>query len=111
MIFKEELFMTFNNCKIFGVPAKYWDDFYLEWDDPAPDPEYENPCDDICWTTWRLFYWKDSDGKCYVQESHTGHTQGCFWTEDEAKEIELEDFCLALVNGFLEGMLVTSINK
>lgn len=98
--------MNFNNCKVLGVPVKYWESFCLEWDDPAPNPEYDDPYQDICWTTYRLEYWRESDGTCWVRESHTGHTRGCFWTEEPSKEIELEDFSRALVNGFLEGMLL-----
>lgn len=97
--------MNFNNCKVMGIPAKCWKQFYLEWDDPSRDPEYD-PHNDISWTTYRLCYWQTADGKCYVRESHTGHTPGCFWTKEPSEEITLEDFCTALVNGFFEGFLL-----
>lgn len=97
--------MDFKNCKVLGVPAKYWENFFLEWDDPEPDPKYDDPTDDICWTTWRRYYWQESNGTVWMRKSHTGHTEGCFWTEEKSEEIELEDFCKALVDGFIEGIL------
>lgn len=87
--------MNFNDCTVHGIPAKHWNSFCIECNDP----------------TIRLFYWKTSDGKYWVKKSYREHSEGCFWwTEEQPEEIKLEEFTRALVNGYIEKMLISRRN-